>query len=57
MRFTSAAQLKAWVKNEARRCDVLTMPAPLDERDGSIPITTLLEIPGWQYYWFANILT
>jgi hypothetical protein len=33
------------------------MPAPIDERDSSIPITTLREIPGWWYYWFANILT
>jgi vancomycin permeability regulator SanA len=36
--------------------DVLTMPAPLDERDTSIPLTTLREIPGWWYYWFASVL-
>jgi uncharacterized SAM-binding protein YcdF (DUF218 family) len=35
--------------------DVLTMPAPIDERDGSIPFTTFREIPGWWYYWFAGI--
>jgi vancomycin permeability regulator SanA len=41
----------------ANGVDVLTMPAPLDERDGSIPFTTLREIPGWWYYWFTNIAT
>jgi uncharacterized SAM-binding protein YcdF (DUF218 family) len=35
--------------------DVLTVPAPLDERDSSIPFTTLREVPGWWYYWFANV--
>jgi vancomycin permeability regulator SanA len=37
--------------------DVFTMPAPLDERDASIPFTTLREIPGWWYYWFTGIFT
>jgi vancomycin permeability regulator SanA len=35
--------------------DVFTMPAPLDEHDLSLSFTTLREIPGWWYYWFASI--
>jgi len=36
--------------------DVRTVPAPFDPQDSSILLTTLREVPGWWYYWFANVV-
>ncbi len=35
--------------------DVRTVPAQIDERDHSAPLTSLREIPGWWYYWLGGV--
>jgi vancomycin permeability regulator SanA len=39
----------------ANGIDAFTMPAPINKHDTSIPFTTLREVPGWWYYWFADV--